>query len=85
MQTSGKSRREKAKLCLEMPTQAPHPRCHPPRMRVIQYAAAFGSNTTRLWNAGSPGPGYANRLRPKADFGGQEATPRLRCAGAPKL
>ena len=44
MQTSGKSRREKATLCLEMPTQAPHTRCHHPRMRVIQYAAAFRLN-----------------------------------------
>jgi hypothetical protein len=24
---------------------------------------------------GLPGPGYANRLRSKADFGGQEASP----------
>jgi hypothetical protein len=40
MQTSGKPCREKAKLCLEMATQAPHTRCRHPRRRVIQYAAA---------------------------------------------
>ena len=85
MQTSGRSRREKAKSCLEAATQAPHPRCRPPRKRGTQYAAASRLNHCGLWNTGSPGPGYANRLRPKADFGGQEATPRLRCAGAPKL
>ena len=43
-------------------------------VRVIQYAAASRLNHCCLWNTGSPGPGYAN-----------QATPRLRCAGAPKL
>jgi hypothetical protein len=78
MKTSGKSCREKADVRHILP-------CHVPRMRGIQYAAASRFYRCRLWNTGSPGPGYANHLRPKADFGGQEATPRLRCAGAPKL
>jgi hypothetical protein len=34
---------------------------------------------------GCPDPGYANRLRPKADFGGQEASPGLSSVGPPKL
>src|SRR5882757_9944609 len=32
---------------------------HHPRMRVIQYAAASRLCRRRLWNNGSPGPGYA--------------------------
>jgi hypothetical protein len=34
---------------------------------------------------GCPDPGYANRLRPKADFGGQEASPGQSSVGPPKL
>src|SRR5260370_6447787 len=78
VQTSGKPCREKAKLCLEklcleMAPQAPHTRCHHPRMRVIQYAAASRLERCYLSNTGSPGPGYAR------------ASPRLPLAGAPKL
>jgi hypothetical protein len=54
-------------------------------MRVIQYAAACRLKHCCLWNTGSPSPVYANRLRPKADFGGQEASPGLLPVGAPKL
>ena len=43
MQTSGRSRREKAKSCLEAATQR-HTRCRPPRKRGIQYAAASRLN-----------------------------------------
>jgi hypothetical protein len=70
MQISAKPCRERVKLCLEMATQLPHTHCHHPRMRVIQYAAASRLDHRRLWNTGSPDPGHANRLRPKADFGG---------------
>jgi hypothetical protein len=31
---------------------------------------------------GYAGPEYANRLRPKADFGGDEASPGSRCQAA---
>ena len=54
VQTSGKSCREKAKLCLEVATQAPHPHCHRPRMRAIQYAAASRLKHCCLWNTGCP-------------------------------
>ena len=60
MQTSGRSRREKAKSCLEAATQAPHPRCRPPRKRGTQYAAASRLNHYGLWNTGSPSPELAN-------------------------
>jgi hypothetical protein len=39
----------------------------------------------RLWNTGSPGPVYANRLRPKADFGGSRGFDGLAVLGPPKL
>ena len=53
--------------------------------RAIQYSRDGSERTEKPRRTGSPGAGYANRLRPKADFGGQEATPRLRRGGAPKL
>ena len=34
---------------------------------------------------GSPGPVYANRLRPKADFGGSRGFDGLAVLGPPKL
>jgi hypothetical protein len=48
------------------------PAIHPLRKRLLKID-------------GCPDPGYANRLRPKADFGGQEASPGLSSVGAPKL
>jgi hypothetical protein len=36
-----------------------HTTRHHPRKRVIQYAEASRLNHRRLWNTGSPGPGYA--------------------------
>jgi hypothetical protein len=38
-----------------MATQPPYTRCHHPRMRVIQYAAASRLNHCCHWNTGSPG------------------------------
>src|SRR6476660_7414664 len=61
METSGRSRREKAKSCLEAATQAPHPRCRPPRKRGTQYAAASRLDHYGLWNTGSPGRARSSR------------------------
>ena len=76
MQTSGKSCRENAKA---RPCHIIN--CH----RAIQYSRDGSERFERPRRTGSPGPGYANRLRPKADFGGQEASPQLRRTGSPKL
>src|SRR6476660_1351135 len=53
-ETSGKSCREKAKLCLEMATQAPHTRCHAPRRRGIQYSRDAGAGNEKRRRTGYP-------------------------------
>jgi len=60
-------------------------RCHAMRKRGIQYSRGFSNKHQRLRNTGSRDPVYANRLRPKADFGGSKGLDGLAILGPPKL